>query len=214
MASSNKQLNGVNPDTKLLVSGFIRSIKGIMTYWTVPQEIIDQCILYYHLELLWDLSGISREDSRTICNITNGWRTAPLNQAITSKMCNIFEIEMKCIKSLPEIIGIFYGFFKNDLSDLVRNMQLTVKPNTEYIFICGTTVSNANNVPVGKLSRHIGESDSIKMVFDFRKNECKWFVNFQDGAIMTEPIDADAVIPAFSFFWTSVTFELVNFAFK
>ena len=52
------------------------------------------------------------------------------------------------------------------------------------------------------------------MVFNFKKNECEWFVDFQDEAILTKPIDADAVIPAFSFFWSVVTYELTHYSFQ
>lgn len=203
-------LERVDEATKVLVNGFVRDIQKLMTYWTIPSEIIDQCIIFYHLQLLWDLSGINRDDSTIICNTAPTWRTAPLNQSITSKLCNIFEIEMTLKEGKYSCIFCI-GFFKDDLRDLNRGDCLTLKSKTDYLFLGGARVSR-NNEKVNQLSRAFGIGDSIKMIFNFKKNECKWFVDFEDEAILIKPIDADAVIPAFSFFWTFQTFEMTRYS--
>ena len=216
MAACKEQSKKVDKVTILLINGFIHEIQKLLKDWIVPSEIIDACIAFYYVELLWDLSGVKQKDSKIIINpVADGsWKTAPLNQSITMKMCDIFEIEMKMIETTKSSRSdLFLGFFKNDLSDLVRDYQVTKKPNTEYIYIYGTRVST-NHKLVHTLSRNFGIHDSVKMVFHFKENECKWFVNFQNEPILTKPIDADAVIPAFSFVYTNVKFEMSDFAFK
>ena len=214
--ANQQRLGRIPSKHKSLVKGFILDIERSLVCMIVPTEIVDICIVFSVLCLqpLWDVSGMEEHGSKHLMDIFRPtWRNAPLNQSTTSTLwhnISVFEIE---IASTAHKSGgsAFFGFFKGDLTDLERQDCLIIERNTDFIYIDGEKVSR-NHKPINKLSRCFGVGDSIKMAFDFKKNECEWFVNFQDEAICTKPIDSNIVIPVSAIYGTSDKYEITQFS--
>ena len=88
-------------------------------------EIINECLAFYFIELLWDFSAFNKENSKVIRNNVTHWRTVPLNQFITSKMCNVFSIQEETKKNTDHSTQSFFiGFVKGSVENLNRKVSI------------------------------------------------------------------------------------------
>lgn len=218
----------VDEDTILLVNGYIRRIQNLLLFMVIPNEIIDECIAFLHV-LVWDLSAFNQENSsilRAPIDLVNNWTTIPLNQTITNKICDIFEIEVTQIACDIEDISsnaCFIGFIKDSIDDLDKSRALTlnggigIKVFNKQIFAynMGKPDLPRGREVVKTLSKYFSKGDALKMIINFKENNCSWYMNASKDAVATIAIAEDDVIfPAFSPFWYKNHYEITNYSFK
>ena len=211
-------LKNVDERTKLIVNGYVRDTQKLISNWTIPDVIIDICIRFYHLEILWDFGG-EMKDSKVIVATSNTWKTVTLNQSISNKMCNIFEFEI----TVTDIAGIesnhfFIGFIKSSTDKLKEYKEISFQGNDKISeavkFQRSEILLNGHGNKIGHLPRNLDIGDKVRMIFDFKQNNCKWFWNDKKAALVIRTFDTDTIIPALSPFWASSEFEITDYCFK
>ena len=213
MAANVKRLGNVDNRTILIVNGYIRGVQRLMIDSIIPQEIIDECIAFYFIQLLWDLSKLAKDDSRILKITSNQWTQIPLNQTILKACCNIFELEI-CINNGPDKrtdIPLYFGFANatdGDVEDLKSGNPKVkkIRVYSDELIYKGKTV--------GKIERGLMVGDKFKMVVDFGNNICKWYWNETKEALHSIPVDADVILPVVSAFWEGTEYEIVDYCFK
>ena len=221
MSTLYKQLQGVDERTKLIVNGYVRNIQQLLANWTIPTEIIDQCIAFYFIKILWDLERLNQEEQCTIIDRTSsGWVSIPINQYITIGMCNIFEISVKSIENTSGTAqAIFIGFVRDKV---IPNNSIFCyghnKPNAEAIKIYRSKVtlnSDYDTRQTKQLSKCYEKGDTIKMIFNFKEDNCKWYFNEETEPLVTRPLNGTNVfIPLFCCYDGGCKYEMTNYCFK
>ena len=132
------------------------------------------------MAILWDLSAFKIPNStKFIGAYTNDeWKTIIINQSISREMCNIFEIEIKQIKANAELSNncFFVGFIRDSIDKLDKNShlaQIRLTNKRTAIKVLGLSIYQYGCECIDSLSRCFTKGDTIRMVFDFKKNKCK-----------------------------------------
>ena len=213
--------------TRLIVNGFLRDIQvlfKLLSNWVdtqtlvIPKEIIDLCISYYMMEMLWNLSAFNKQNSkiidlsRTDSPSDNKWRI-PLNQSITRKMCDTFEIEIKQIKAGRGTAenAFHFGFFKDCLEDKIES-GVGVKIKRKEIWCYGDIELPFKGEKVKMLSKNFTKGDRVRMMINWDNDECTFYCNDEELRV-TSVDDTDRIFPALCPLWALNAYQITQYSF-
>ena len=219
MASILQLAKNVDNHTRLVVHGYIHDMQKSCKDMVIPDVIIDCCIAFYYLQLLWDLSRFSDEqDSIFIKPKRNHWCTVTLNQSISNRLCNIFEFEITVNKIKDNGSNHFFiGFIKNSAEYVNRAKDMGNESYSECIKLQRNEILlNSHGNHVGKLPRRLEAKDKIRFVVDFKADNCCWYWNDKQEPLVTRELNGEvhAIIPALSPYWKASEFEITNYCFR
>lgn len=195
-----------------------------MTHWTIPYEIINQCLAFYYIKIVWDLKALNQENCPIIDRKHDGWLSIPINQCISVEICNVFEMS---IKSIANTIGtkqaVFMGFVRDKSITIDSTQVIDVfcyghnehKSEAIKIFRKKVTLNDVNTKETRQLSREYEKGDTIKMVFNFKEDNCKWYFNEEIEPLVIRPLNGSNVfIPTFACYDKGCKYKITHYCFR
>ena len=209
MAALLKQSKRADHQSRLIVAGYIREIQHTVSNWVVPEVIIDFCVAFYFLQILWDLSGMDydEEDSKIVTKLDNSWINIPINQEISKRMCNRFELEVTVNKVRSQIRNHFFIGFLKVYSNKMRRISTSIQFRRNEVKFQGVVQNSI-------LPRNLHDGDRVKMIINFEDNHCEWYWNDLKDPLVTTSVDVGTVIPTISLFHEGSEFEITSFEFE
>lgn len=234
MSAAPLSSNHFDNRTILIVNGYLRDIMilfKLLSNWVdriviIPDEIIHLCIAYYIAAFHWDLQDLEQENSRMIKVSDTKCITIPLNQIITNKMCDTFELEITQTKSKAyKDNGFCFGFCRGYIPDHVdKNHQMNRIPGNVCVRIDYKTIwfydkdNGIDLLHIKELKKAFQSNCKIKMMIDFKMNRCRWiWIDYEENKneeLATTSIDVEFVCPVFSPYAKGNEYEITDYSFS
>ena len=146
----------------ILVNGYIRQAQQLLKNMTIPTVIVDQCIAFYYFKIFWNLNS---------SQIPSDSRITVINQCITPKLCNIFEMEV-IVNNVgnDNVFDIGYIDAKKD-GKIGRSFGLS-----KYITVKGDKI-HEGRAWYSCIYSSFKSGDKIRITIDFVERKCSWYVN-------------------------------------